>query len=111
MRTATFHLYKLSGTAPRKNRKKALENHARGHCKQAVLADLLIGAPEEVFPALPRYLPRRLRVTVPAGFLRSFMLRRGGFVAAADGPKSACCRALRPSFRGAADPACYHHAD
>ena len=95
------------------NREKAVEDHARRDCKQAVLADLLIGAPEDVFPALPRYLPWRLGVTAPAGLLRSFVLRGNRFVGAAADPKSACCRAA-PSGRpavNAADLACDHHAD
>src|SRR5437899_2832068 len=73
----------------RKDREQTVEYHAGRNREQTVLADLLIGAPEDVFPALPRYLPWRLGATAAAGLLRPFVLRGIPFVGAAAGSKSA----------------------
>ena len=46
----------------RKHREQAEEHHAGGGGEQAVVGGALVGAPQDVFPAGPRYPPRMGRV-------------------------------------------------
>ena len=55
------------------DREEAVEDHARSDREEAVLADLLIGAPYNVFLAL-RYLSRRLGIPAPCRTLGPFVL-------------------------------------
>ena len=68
----------------RKNGEQAVEDHAGRHCKQAVLSDLLVGAPEDILPALPRYLPRHFSMAASARLICAFAVNDARFAAAAD---------------------------
>jgi hypothetical protein len=97
-----------------KDRKQAIENHTCCDRKQAVFAYLLIGAPENIFPAFPGYLPRRFGVPTPAQLMRPFVLDGPRLVALARSAKSArsgatANAALRAVNTG--DLACQHHCD
>jgi ABC transporter substrate binding protein len=45
--------------------KQAVENHARSNCKQPIIADASISAPQNVFPTGPRNLPRGAGMSSP----------------------------------------------
>ena len=76
------------------------------------VTDLLIRAPENVLPAPAGYLPRYLRVTAAAPFVRVCLLYGPRLVAAAGRAESACCGAASVSRAvNASNLASDHHPD
>ena len=76
----------------REHREQTVEHDARGDCEQSVLSDLFIGAPENILPSLPGYLPGRFGVTAPAWLMRPLVLRELRLVSTTGLPKAPVSR-------------------
>lgn len=77
-----------------KQRKQTIEYHAGCYRQQTILADLLISAPQNIFPSCPRDLPRRGCLPAAAGLPRPFMLNLSRLVRAAGCAERARSRSL-----------------
>ena len=67
---------------------QTVENNSGGDREQTVLAGLLVCAPEDVLPALPGDLPRRLCVSAAAWLLARAVLHDVGSSLLRDVPKA-----------------------
>src|SRR5580693_1648435 len=65
-----------------KDGQQTVENNSRGDREQAVFARLPVCSPENILPALPGDLPRRLGVSAAAWLLSACMLHTCRLVAA-----------------------------
>jgi hypothetical protein len=94
-RTREQPIERHKGGYRREDREQTVEDDTRGDREQPVLADLLVGAPENILPAPPGYLPRHFGVTASTRLVRALVLYQPWSVAAG-------------SAKGACSPAPYH---
>ena len=73
---------------------QTVEYDSSRDCEKTILSDLLIGAPEDVLPAFPGYLPRRLRVPAAARFACPSVLQGVRLVTAARATEGPVRRSL-----------------